>query len=46
MNGSKNNISNRNGTQKRHCSTCGSEIKSLRVVQSGKARMVKMCNCK
>lgn len=46
MNGSKNSIDNRNGTQKHLCKTCGTEIKSLRVVQSGKARMVKMCNCK
>jgi len=46
MNGSKNSIDNRNETQKRYCTICGGEVKSLQVVQAGKARMVKTCNCK
>ncbi len=46
MKKSKNNIENRGVTAKQECSVCNSKIKHTAIVQNGKTRMAKMCNCK
>jgi len=45
MKGSKNNIANRNEQVIKTCSTCHGKISSIRIIRSGKARMIKTCNC-
>lgn len=43
--GSKNNIENRGIQVIKTCSTCHSQINSVRIIRSGKSRMVKTCGC-
>jgi len=45
MKGSKNNIENRSVTEKKHCSICNEVIKNIKVIQSGKGRIIKVCKC-